>query len=77
MYRLASDLNLETLELRSLFTGMGARLGIDGPIKGAIVISEPDFTKQLEYYAENLVAGHWGPAWHLASTSYPFLGLRV
>ena len=75
--RLASDLNLETLELKSLFTRRGARLGIaDGPIKGTLVLSGPDFIKNLEYYAENLVAGNWGPAWHLASTSYPFLGLR-
>ncbi|KAH7130509.1 hypothetical protein B0J11DRAFT_578041 [Dendryphion nanum] len=77
MRSIASGLNLESLELKNLFNRRGGRVGIEGTVKGAITLSGPDLKSTLEYHADNLVVGNWGPAWHLASTSYPFIGLRT
>lgn len=77
MRRIASDLDLETIDLKNLFSRFGARVGIEGTLKGTISLSGPSLKQRLEYHAEHLIAGNWGPAWHLASSAYPFIGLRT
>ncbi|KAF2654703.1 hypothetical protein K491DRAFT_600295 [Lophiostoma macrostomum CBS 122681] len=77
MHRISGELELEALELLNLFSRMGARVGIDGTMKGAIILEGPQLSEELEYHAEHLVFGNWGPAFHLASVAYPFIGMRT
>jgi hypothetical protein len=66
--RMAQDTNLETLELRNLFTRLGARL------TGVIVQSNPELKYILKDYADSLSYSNWGPSWHSESVAYPFIG---
>lgn len=77
--RIAVELFLERVELKNLFSMQGARIGIDGTIKGKIHLSGPgpQIAADLLHCAEHLVSGNWGPAWHLAAVAYPFIGLRT
>lgn len=77
MRRIATELDLESLELLNMFGRMGARVGIDGMFKGSLIVIGAKMKEELERSADNLVSGNWGPAWHLAATSYPFIGLRT
>jgi hypothetical protein len=77
MHRISGDLDLQTLELLNLFSRMGSRVGIDGTMKGAIILEGPKLKDELRYHAEHLVNGNWGPAFHLASVAYPFIGMRT
>ncbi|KAF2119434.1 hypothetical protein BDV96DRAFT_567549 [Lophiotrema nucula] len=77
MRYLADNFALESLNMRSMFTRPGARIGIDGTVKGAIILEGRELAEQLRYHADHLINGNWGPAWHLASVAYPFIGIRT
>ncbi|KAF2743721.1 hypothetical protein M011DRAFT_409825 [Sporormia fimetaria CBS 119925] len=77
MRRLATEHDLDGAELRSLFNRSGARVGIEGSVMGAIVVTAPDFKRKMLETAEMLVGGNWGPIWLLASVAYPFIGMRI
>jgi hypothetical protein len=43
-----------------MFNRIGSRIGIDGMVKGSILLSGPELKEQLLYHAERLVSGNWG-----------------
>lgn len=75
--RIASTYALERAEFKSLFMRAGARVGFSGSMRGEVILGGDGLKGQLEQQAGNLVAGNWGPAWHLAAVAYPFIGLRT
>ncbi|KAF2186226.1 hypothetical protein K469DRAFT_573314 [Zopfia rhizophila CBS 207.26] len=73
----ARELQLESLELEDLFCRMGSKVGFENSMKKAVALERPDLDQKIRFHADNLAFGNWEPVWHVASVTYPFIGLRT
>ncbi|KAF2643652.1 hypothetical protein P280DRAFT_496248 [Massarina eburnea CBS 473.64] len=70
--RVATDLALESLELKDLFAKAGVRIGFESSMRSTLKLEGPTLADELIQHANNLSCAKWGLSWHLAAVAYPF-----